>query len=204
MYKCDHGGRITYQADPCPTAAKQDAIKPQGGNSLVRENKKAISTPDSKAGSLPQPLHYCKGQNGVTHAQRELCGSDQTEVSSSVAASPSGKSINAPLADEPSESDTKAVVLDNEPDQDFIIENFRFKRPSNLAMMGIAIGFIIMLIASIWLLIAAFKTGVWWGIGCLLLAPVNILFIVVHWNVAKKPFFLDLAGLAIFLGALLA
>lgn len=59
------------------------------------------------------------------------------------------------------------------------------------------LGLLILLIASIGFLIAAFKESIWWGIGCLLLSPVSLIFLIIHWNVAKNPFFLQLIGLAI-------
>lgn len=59
------------------------------------------------------------------------------------------------------------------------------------------IGYIIIIIGGIGLLIAAFQTSIWWGLGCLLLSPVALAFVVMNWPQAKKPFFLQLAGLAI-------
>ena len=56
-----------------------------------------------------------------------------------------------------------------------------------------------MAIGVIGSLIAAFTTGLWWGLGCLLLWPVSLLFLVVHWDVAKNPFFLQVVGLVIIL-----
>ena len=59
------------------------------------------------------------------------------------------------------------------------------------------LGLIILVIASIGFLIAAFKESILWGLGCLLLGPVSIVFLIMHWNEAKNPFFLQLIGLAI-------
>ncbi len=58
------------------------------------------------------------------------------------------------------------------------------------------IGIIVFLIGGIGTLIAAFQTSMLWGLGCLLIAPVSLLFLVMHWDVAKNPFFLQMAGLA--------
>lgn len=52
-----------------------------------------------------------------------------------------------------------------------------------------------MFIGGIGTLVAAFTTGLWWGLGCLLLWPVSLLFLVVHWDMAKNPFFLQVVGL---------
>lgn len=59
------------------------------------------------------------------------------------------------------------------------------------------IGIIVFVIGGIGTLIAAFKTSLLWGLGCLFIAPVSLVFLILHWDVAKNPFFLQLAGFAI-------
>ena len=64
----------------------------------------------------------------------------------------------------------------------------------------IAIGYLgiaLIIIGGIGTLIAAFKTSILWGLGCLLIAPVSLIFLVLHWDVAKNPFFLQLVGVAL-------
>lgn len=63
----------------------------------------------------------------------------------------------------------------------------------------------IMVIGCIGFLIAAFKQSILWGLGCILLSPISLVFLIIHWNEAKNPFFLQLAGmgiifLAVFMG----
>ena len=62
-----------------------------------------------------------------------------------------------------------------------------------VAYLGIAL----LVIGAIGTLIAAFKTSILWGLGCLLIAPVSLIFLVLHWDVAKNPFFLQLIGFAL-------
>ncbi len=59
------------------------------------------------------------------------------------------------------------------------------------------IGLGILVIGGIGFLVAAFKESVWWFIGCILLSPVSLLFLILHWHEAKNPFFLQLAGLIV-------
>lgn len=59
------------------------------------------------------------------------------------------------------------------------------------------LGLAVFVIGGIGTLIAAFKTSILWGLGCLLVAPVSLIFLILHWDVAKNPFFLQLAGIAI-------
>ena len=73
--------------------------------------------------------------------------------------------------------------------------------------MGFAllvVGGIISVIGTILLLIEAFKESVWWGIGSLLVSPVSLVFIFLHWEVGRKPFFIQLGGAALlFIGMFL-
>ncbi len=62
------------------------------------------------------------------------------------------------------------------------------------------IGLGVFVVGGIGLLIAAFRTNVWWGLGCIVIAPVAILYTLLHWQEAKNPFLLQLFGLAILLG----
>lgn len=67
--------------------------------------------------------------------------------------------------------------------------------------MGILvyIGLAVFVIGGIGTLIAAFKTSILWGFACLFIAPVSLIFLVMHWGVAKNPFFLQLLGIALIL-----
>jgi uncharacterized membrane protein len=65
----------------------------------------------------------------------------------------------------------------------------------------ICLGAILTLIGGIGMLIAAFKTSFLWGLGCLLIAPVSVVFLITHWGDAKNPFFLQITGLVmVFIG----
>jgi uncharacterized membrane protein len=57
-------------------------------------------------------------------------------------------------------------------------------------------GIVLCLIGGLMMLINAFKVSVAWGLGCLFLAPVGLIFLVKNWEENKKPFFLQLAGIA--------
>jgi hypothetical protein len=50
---------------------------------------------------------------------------------------------------------------------------------------------------AVGLLVAAFRESFVWGLGCLLLPIVGLLFMVLHWDRARKPFLLKLAGVGI-------
>ncbi|AGH81057.1 hypothetical protein PCNPT3_05575 [Psychromonas sp. CNPT3] len=67
-----------------------------------------------------------------------------------------------------------------------------------MAEIIMSIGFIICIIGGILLVIQAFKMSLVWGLLCLFLMPVTFIFTVVHWPVAKKPFFIQLIGMVFF------
>lgn len=63
-----------------------------------------------------------------------------------------------------------------------------------LSILFLAVGVIVLIVGAIGMLIAAFHEGIGWGLGCLLLPIVTLIFTVVHWDEAKKPFLTKLAG----------
>ena len=63
------------------------------------------------------------------------------------------------------------------------------------------IGVLVILIGGIGFLIAAFRTSIIWGLACLIISPVSIIYLILYWPEAKNPFFIQLAGLAILLVA---
>ena len=61
----------------------------------------------------------------------------------------------------------------------------------------VIISFIIGIFYSIVLIIRAFQTHILWGLGYLIVPFVSLIFIVMHWEVAKKPFLMSLLALVI-------
>jgi len=49
------------------------------------------------------------------------------------------------------------------------------------------IGLIIFIIGGIGFLIATFRTSLLWGLGSLIISPIQIIYLFVHWDSAKKP-----------------
>ena len=66
-------------------------------------------------------------------------------------------------------------------------------------MLFIYIGLIIFILGGIGFLITAFKESILWGLGCLFLAPISLVFLFMYWKDAKNPFFLQLIGIAVML-----
>lgn len=66
---------------------------------------------------------------------------------------------------------------------------------AGLGIVFLLIGGLIMFVGGIMFLIEAFKQSILWLLGCLFFWPVQIAFLIMHWDVAKKPFLIELAGL---------
>ena len=55
-------------------------------------------------------------------------------------------------------------------------------------------GLIVGLIGGIWFLVVAFQESVLWGLGCLFVPLVCLVFLIMHCDKAGKPFVIHLAG----------
>ena len=69
----------------------------------------------------------------------------------------------------------------------------------NVIILYVGLGLFI--IGGIGLLISAFRTSLLWGLAVLLIAPVAILYLIVHWQDAKGPFKLQIFGIIIIVAA---
>ena len=67
-----------------------------------------------------------------------------------------------------------------------------------LGLILILAGLVVMLIYSIQLLIIAFREHILWGIGSLFIGLVGLIFVIMHWDIAKGPFLKSLVGFALF------
>lgn len=59
------------------------------------------------------------------------------------------------------------------------------------------VGLVVAAVGGFWLLVAAFKESIGWGLGCLFVPFVSLVFVVMKWDRAKNPFFVQLAGTAL-------
>lgn len=66
--------------------------------------------------------------------------------------------------------------------------------PFPAALMCLVIGALITVISGLIFLATAFNTSVLWGLGCIFVPFVSLLFLVMNWDVAKRPFIVNLIG----------
>jgi len=62
-------------------------------------------------------------------------------------------------------------------------------------------GLALMFIGGLWFLIRTFQQSIWWGLGCLLCGLPSLFFLFFHWQKARDPFLMQLAGIVLMLGA---
>jgi len=74
-----------------------------------------------------------------------------------------------------------------------------------LALFLMGTGYLISFVGGLWLLIKAFQENKLWGILVLFVPFASVVFILLHWDEAKKPTLCSLGGLAVvFMGAFVA
>ncbi len=67
------------------------------------------------------------------------------------------------------------------------------------------LGLVIAVVGGIWMLVLAFQESVLWGLGCLFVPFVSLVFAIMHWDRAKIPFLIQVGGLVLLVvGALMS
>lgn len=59
------------------------------------------------------------------------------------------------------------------------------------------LGFVLAGIGGLWMLVVTFRTGIWWGLGCLFVPFVQLFYCFSYWKEARWPFWLQTAGVAL-------
>ena len=67
---------------------------------------------------------------------------------------------------------------------------------ATLGVMAVWGGILLMLVGSVFFIIAAFRESILWGLAVMFLPIVPLIFLIVHWHRAKGPFFIQLYGIA--------
>ena len=116
------------------------------------------------------------------------------EPSAAKAAASSSRSSPKPLPDVGSGSPFRASTSDNSSETMPI--------PGILALVFAGIGLLLIFIGHVLFIVTAFRSGPWWGVGVLFggatLGLVPLIFFVTHLEECKKPFFLGLSGVLVF------
>jgi hypothetical protein len=172
MFKCTQAnGKIAYQAEPCPDNASEQVFKAnKRGDLKVVQPATQRSVSDENVDAA-QPTGARSSEDSVrSHAVTDPDPVVETNVAASAdsAASSQASSPNSP----PKAATGKF---------DFVIIAFVF--------LSLAAS----VFASIWLIIVAFGESVIWGLACIFIPLCGLLFVITHWDKAKKPFLISLS-----------
>jgi hypothetical protein len=66
-----------------------------------------------------------------------------------------------------------------------------------LGYVTVGLGYAIGIAGSVWLLVIAFQESIGWGLACLLIPFVSLIFVVTHLDQALKPFLVSLGGVVL-------
>ncbi|MDF3058294.1 MAG: hypothetical protein K0R17_2509 [Rariglobus sp.] len=74
---------------------------------------------------------------------------------------------------------------------------------NGLGMLIMSLGLLIGFAASIWFIVISFKESILWGLACLFIPLASLVFTIMYWSDAKKPFLISvfICTPLIFLGA---
>ena len=67
------------------------------------------------------------------------------------------------------------------------------------------LGVLTCIVGGIWFLVVAFGEGILWGLATMFVPLVSLIFLILYWHKAKRPFFVQLFALGLMiLGAFLS
>lgn len=67
------------------------------------------------------------------------------------------------------------------------------------ALLCLGVGAVVSIIGGLVFLVTAFNVNLLWGLGCFFVPGVSLIFLILNWDVAKRPFILSLIGTALML-----
>jgi len=62
----------------------------------------------------------------------------------------------------------------------------------NIGLIGIALA----VVGNLWIIVLAFRTGLLWGLGCLFLPPVGLIYCILNFRETWKPLVVSVVGWA--------
>ncbi len=58
---------------------------------------------------------------------------------------------------------------------------------SSFSVILLILGYGVVIVGELWMIIVTFKTGIWWGLGCLFIPLVELAYLVRYWKDARGP-----------------
>lgn len=105
------------------------------------------------------------------------------KVSRNENAPPEGELNNAI----PSPSSSPTVPLEALPSASPSASPERSASGSSVMVIFLILGYGLIIAGGLWMLIVTFRTSVWWGLGCLFIPFVELVYLVKYWKEARGP-----------------
>lgn len=67
-----------------------------------------------------------------------------------------------------------------------------------MAPVLIWLGYVLCFAGGLWIVVLAFRKGILWGVGCLFVPILQLIYVALYWKQAKAAFFLQVTGLSAF------
>ncbi len=71
-----------------------------------------------------------------------------------------------------------------------------------IGLLIMIVGGIIMFGGGIWFIVETFRSGILWGLACLFIPFVGLIWLITHWENGKAPFGTYLLGFLLMLGGM--
>ena len=65
---------------------------------------------------------------------------------------------------------------------------------STLGSVLTVIGYLVAAAGGIWIIVIAFQDSIVWGLGCLFVPCVQLIYAITHWEDTKVPFLINIGG----------
>ncbi len=72
-----------------------------------------------------------------------------------------------------------------------------------MGLVLMVLGGLVCAVGGIWILVKAFQTSVLWGLGCLFVPFVSLVFVFTHWADTKVPFLINIGGAAVYVAGIM-
>jgi hypothetical protein len=166
MFKCTQGnGKIAYQAEPCPDNANEQVLKASKRGEVKVVQPSTHSADDQNLNATPPTGARSSDNTARLNGTTE---GDRTNEARADATTGSSGSGNASSPKEPT-------------------------HPFELLILAvISFLFLASIIAHFWLIVIAFGESLTWGLLCIFIPLVYLLFVATHWDKAKKPFLISI------------
>jgi len=94
-------------------------------------------------------------------------------------------------------NEPKVSGNENVPHESESNKKIQLPDPSPLESALLILAFGLLIVGGLWFLIVAFRTSIGWGLGCLFIPFVSLVYLIQYWEEARRPFALQVVGILV-------